>query len=192
MSSILNSALLASAVLVAGATAASAQTVVATPGLYQSTGTVVSTNNNPTASPNPGANCATLGLVPGASNNSIFSYPGAGKLGFSLYVPRSSASTATGSLVVSTLLQLCNGFPATPTTGLNGWAPTATCDIYVSGNGATPVTLPITHGVTFAFVSATEDANTAIGTTTITIPSTAAVGAGCQAVVSTVTTRTGK
>ncbi len=189
MSSMIKSAMLAGAMLVAGtAAAAAAGTILNVAGNYKSTGTVVSTNSDPTASPNPGANCAALGLVAGNSNNSVFHYPGPNNTGFSLYVGKSDYASGA----VTTALQLCNGFPAVPAAGLNGWTPSATCAISVSGNGGAVTNLPGTMGVNFAFTSTTQNANTSIGTTTISIPTTAPVGGGCTATVSTVAVRVGK
>ena len=140
------------------ASAASAQTAPSLlKGEYKSTGQVASNNGN--------ANCAAVGLSPGASNISRIVYPGAGVIGFLLYVP------AAGGL------QLCNRFPATPTTGLNGWAVNGLCG--VSGlAGSIPA-----QKVNFSFTSTATDANSAYGTTTVSIPTTNTVGGGCQATI---------
>jgi hypothetical protein len=135
-----------------------------TKGFYSSIGTVSSAN----------AACASIGLVAGASNNSNFYYPGAGKKGFTLYVPPSGG-----------ILQLCSGFPAVPSGGLNGWSANPTCTIYTAGGN-----LPA-EPVGFAFTSVQTDANSALGQTTINIPATDPVAPGCSAVVTTTTIGSG-
>jgi hypothetical protein len=146
---------------------ASAQAAVTlTAGQYQSTGTVASNNGS--------ANCAAVGLTKGAANNAIVTYPGAGKTGFELYVPSSG------------LIQLCLDFPAVPAGGINNFSATAKCAID-SINGDLPA-----QTVDFKFTNTVVNANSGIGTTTITIPATDAVGGGCSAVVDTTIVRVGK
>jgi hypothetical protein len=134
-------------------------------GFYSSTGTVSSANSA----------CASLGLVAGNANNSVFYYPGAGKSGFTLYVPAGGG-----------VLQLCNAFPTVPSTGLNGWSPTPTCQIFTLGGN-----LPA-EPVNFTFASTTLDKNSGLGQTTISIPDSDPVAPGCQATVTTTTVGSGK
>ena len=136
------------------------------PGVYASTGQVASNNGS--------ATCQAVNLTTGAANNSILHYTGAGKTGLTIYVPASG------------LLELCSGFPATPTGGLNGFSATAQCAIY-SINGNVPP-----EPVNFSFTSTPTDADSAVGTTTISIPATDPVGGGCTATVNTTIVRTGK
>jgi hypothetical protein len=124
---------------------------------YRSVGNVVADNGK----------CGAVGLVKGDTVFNLLVYPGVSRTGFYLYTPGGGA------------LQLCDRYPATPATGLNGWNVTAQCAIdTVNGDvKAQPVM--------FSFTSTTEDANTAIGTTTVSIPTTNSVGGGCVATVAT-------
>ncbi len=147
-------------------TAAAAQAAGLNAGQYQSTGTVASNNGS--------ANCAAVGFTKGAANNSIVTYPGTGKLGFEIYVPASG------------LLQLCSNFPAVPAGGINNFSAAAKCAIY-SINGNLPA-----QTVNFSFTNTVTNANSGVGTTTISIPVTDAVGGGCTATVNTTIVRVGK
>lgn len=133
-------------------------------GIYNSQGYVVSATSQ----------CSAVGLSQGAGNFSIFRYPGASKSGFTLYSP------AFG------VLQLCSGFSAVPAGGLNGYNSNASCTTYSAGG-----TIPA-ETVNFAFTATTTDANSGVGTTTITIPANAPVGGGCTATVNTAVVRSGK
>ena len=150
--------------------AASANAATAAPvlvaGIYASTGQVASNNGS--------ANCSAVNLTTGAANDSILTYPGAGKAGLVIHVPASG------------LLETCTGFAAVPSGGLNGFSSSAKCAIY-SINGNVPA-----QPVNFSFTSTTTDANAGVGTTTISIPATDAVGGGCTATVNVTTVRTGK
>ena len=148
----------------ASALAAAAPKLVA--GVYASTGQVASNNGS--------ANCQAVNLTTGAANDSIVHYTGAGKAGFTIYVPASG------------LLELCSGFPDIPAGGLNGFSANAQCAIYSINGNVPPET------VNFSFTSTTTDADSAVGTTTITIPATDPVGGGCTATVNTTIVRTGK
>jgi hypothetical protein len=143
--------------------AAHAQTMTA--GFYSSTGTVASNNGN--------SNCAAVGLVPGAANNSVLNFPGDGNPGLTIYVPLSGTE------------ELCNGFPNVPAGGLNGFNASSDCVIYTAG-GAIP-----TPNVQFQFTSIGVDNYSAIGTTTVTIPANAPIGGGCSATVETTTVYSG-
>jgi hypothetical protein len=135
------------------------------PGFYTSTGTVASNNGN--------ASCAQVGLTPGAANNSVLYFPGDKKTGLTIYVPLSGEE------------ELCNGFPAVPKAGLNGFSATAQCTVYTL-NGNLPAA-----AVTFAFTATVNDVYSSIGTDTVTISNDAVVGAGCSAVVDTTTVFSG-
>ena len=148
-----------------GATA-NAATPVLTAGQYASTGTVASNNGS--------ANCGAVGLTQGAANDSVITFPGDGKAGFTLYVPLSGT------------IELCTGFGTVPAGGLNGFSATASCAI-TTLNGSIPA-----QPVKFSFTSTVTDKNSAIGTTTVAIPATDAVGGGCTATVNTTIVRTGK
>ena len=148
-----------------GATA-TASAAALTPGQYASTGTVASNNGS--------ANCSAVGLTPGAANDSIITFPGNGKAGFTLYVPLSGT------------IELCTGFGTIPASGLDGFSATASCAISTL-NGNVPA-----QPVKFSFTSSVTDKNSAIGTTTVAIPATDAVGGGCTATVDTTIVRTGK
>lgn len=149
-----------------GASAFAAAAPKLATGLYATTGQVASNNGSP--------NCSAVNLTTGAANDSVLKYPGEGKAGLTVYVPGSG------------LLQLCNGFPAVPAGGLNGFSATASCAIYTI-NGNVPA-----QPVTFSFTSTTTDADSAVGTTTVAIPATDAVGGGCTATINTTIVRTGK
>ena len=149
-----------------GATATASAATNLTPGQYASTGTVASNNGSP--------NCAAVGLTSGAANNSVITFPGNGKPGFTLYVPLSGT------------LELCTGFGNVPAGGLNGFSATASCAIDTL-NGNIPA-----QPVNFSFTSTVTDKNSAIGTTTVAIPATNTVGGGCTAKVNTTIVRTGK
>ncbi len=134
-------------------------------GIYASTGQVASNNG--------AATCSAVGLTTGAANNSVLTYPGSGK-GLTIYVPGAG------------LLQLCSGFPSVPKKGLDGFKATASCAIY-SINGNAPA-----ESVNFSFTSTVTDASSGVGTTTISIPLTSPIGAGCTATVNTTIVRAGK
>ena len=83
-------------------------------------------------------------------------------------------------------LQLCNTFATVPAGGLNGYTSVAQCSL--SGlNGSVPP-----QPVTFQFSTTTTDANTAYGTTSVSIPNTNILGAGCIATIATSIVRSGK
>ncbi len=153
---------IAATVMLAGATVANAATNVA--GLYASYGTVATATSQ----------CSAVGLAQGAGNFSEITFPGDGKTGLTIYSPASG------------LLQLCNKFPAVPAGGLNGFSAKASCAIY-SINGNIPA-----ESVNFSFKQTPIDANSAVGTTTVTIPAADPVGGGCTATINTTTVRTGK
>ncbi len=139
-------------------------------GTFASTGTVASNNDS-----TPGAGpCHQVGLDAGSANLSTIVYPGAGKSGFLLYVGSSG------------VLQLCNAFPATPSTGIASWNPTATCQI-LTVNGNAPA-----NPVTFTFTNTVTDGYSALGQTMVSIPPTAVFGAGCQATIVTTLVRSGR
>ena len=154
---------IAASVMLAGVTAANAATNVA--GIYASYGSVSSATSQ----------CSSVGLQQGALPLNYVTYPGGGKKGLTIYTPTSGG-----------LLQLCNGFPAVPAGGLNGFSANAQCAIY-SINGNIPA-----ETVNFSFKQTPSDANSAVGTTTVTIPVTDPVGGGCTATINTTTVRTGK
>jgi hypothetical protein len=143
------------------ATAASAAALAV--GQYLTTGTVTSATSQ----------CSAVGLSANAANDSVLTYPGAGKTGLTIYVPGSG------------VLQLCSGFPAVPTTGLTNFSATGKCAIY-STNGTIPA-----QPVTFDFKTTVINAFSSIGTTTISIPTTDTLGGGCTATVSTSTVFSG-
>ncbi len=134
-----------------------------TAGLYGSYGVVASATSQ----------CSAVGLSQGSGNFSEFKFPGDGKSGFTLYTP------AFG------ILQLCSGFAAIPAGGLNGYTSNAQCATFGS------LTLPA-ETVNFKFTSTMTDANSGVGSTTITIPAADPVGGGCTATVNTAVVRTGK
>ncbi len=156
----------ASFAIVGAAASAGAATPVLTIGQYASTGTVASNNGS--------ANCTAVGLTKGAANDSVITFPGDGKAGFTLYVPLSGT------------LELCTGFGTVPAGGLNGFSATANCAIDTI-NGSIPA-----QPVKFSFTSTVTDKNSSIGTTTVAIPATNTVGGGCTATVDTTIVRTGK
>jgi hypothetical protein len=151
-------------VLAAGfATCATAATVALTAGQYSTIGTVTSATSQ----------CSAVGLAANAANDSILTYPGAGKTGLTIYVPTPG------------VLQLCTGFPAVPAAGLSSFTAAGKCAIY-STSGDIPA-----QPVDFTFKSTAINAFSAVGTTTISIPATDTIGGGCKAVVSTTTVFTG-
>ena len=134
-----------------------------TPGLYGSYGVVSQATSQ----------CSAVGLSQGSGNFSEFKFPGDGKAGFTLYTPSFG------------VLQLCNGFAAVPAGGLNGYTSNAQCTTYGT------VSFPA-ETVNFKFTSTMTDANSGVGSTTVTIPVTDPVGGGCTATVNTAVVRTGK
>ena len=150
-------------VLAAGTANAAAPALIA--GIYESTGQVASNNGS--------SACAAVGLSANAPNLSVINYPGAGKTGFTLYVPSAG------------LLQVCTGFKAIPAGGLNGYSSNASCAIY-SVNGNIPAEV-----VNFAFTSTTANSQSGVGVTTVTIPTTAPIGGGCKAKINTSIVRAG-
>jgi len=156
---------LAVAGLVLAGSAASANAASLAAATYASIGMVTASN---------GANCGQIGLTQGASSNSFVNYPGATKTGLTIYTP------GPGNL------QLCTGFPAVPAGGLNGFNASANCGIYTVNGNAPPAL------VAFNFTSTVIDAKSAVGTTTVAIPVTAVLGAGCTATITNTIVRTGK
>ena len=153
---------LGASVLLAGAAFAAAPKLAA--GLYTSEGIVQSATSQ----------CSAVGLSQGAGNFSIVKYPGEGKTGLTIYTP------------VGGILQLCTGFAAVPAGGLGSFTSNAKCTTYEEST-----TIPA-ETVNFAFTSTVEDANSAVGTTTVTIPVTAGLGGGCTAKINTTIVRSGK
>jgi hypothetical protein len=153
-----------SALMLAAGFATSASAAVAlTAGQYSTVGTVTSATSQ----------CSAVGLAANAANNSVLTYPGAGKTGLTIYVPTPG------------VLQLCTGFPAVPAAGLSSFTAAGKCAIY-STSGDIPA-----QPVDFTFKSTAINAFSAVGTTTISIPATDTIGGGCKAVVSTTTVFTG-
>ena len=128
------------------------------------------------ASNNGASSCNAVGLAQDAAVVSELAYPGDGKTGLTDY------TSPNGSV----LLEACRGFAAIPATGLDGFSSTATCSFTTTQSAYAE------SGVSFAFTAKTIDQNASIGTTTISYPSTAGIGAGCTASLNTTLVRTGR
>ena len=145
--------------------AVSANAATLSAGQYDSYGSVTSNNGAST--------CAGAGLSQGSTVISALTYPGIGKTGFTLY-------TVPGPGII----QLCTKFPAIPAGGLNGFKASGTCTVYLTSGTVPP------SSVSFSFTGKVTDAKSSVGTTTVTIPATSAVGAGCTATLNTTIVRT--
>jgi len=127
-------------------------------GTYNLTGAVSATNNN-------------CGFQPGDEVTGYIVYPGAGKNGFALAVPLSTAPAQ---------VTIANDFPAVPAGGLNGWNAKATLTSFSNGAVAQG---PFGVLVTFnAFVAVANNA----GQASITI-----TGPACTETLEVTLLRTG-
>ena len=140
---------------------------VLTAGLYTSAGVVTQDNGN--------ANCSAVGLTKNSFVTSVLQYPGESKTGLFLY-----------TIPLPGVVQLCVGFPAVPAGGLNNFSATAKCEVVSSGGTVPP------SPVNFSFTSTVVNGNSAVGSTTVTIPASDPVGGGCMATISTTLVRSGK